>query len=149
MPHRLLTALLLIPLVPSSAAAHEVLHRVEAGGALAVKVYESDGDLVDNAPYEVFSPRDPAKPFQTGRTDRNGYLSFVPDNLGAWRVKVTGDDGHGIDVTFEAGPGARATDTAPGVSLYLRPLIGVAVIAAIFAGLYLLSRRRRPESPRP
>ena len=147
MAPRFLAALLLAALAPASAAAHDILHRVEPGGAVAVKVYETDGDVVNGARYDVYSPRDPGKPFQTGRTDKNGYLSFVPDAQGVWRVKVTGDDGHGIDVRFEAGPGARAAAAGRDASAYMRPALGVVVLCAIFAALYAISRRRRPDSP--
>lgn len=148
MQRRLAFVLVAVTLLPDAASAHEVLHRVEPGGAVAVKVYETDGDVVNNARYDVYSPKDPAQPFQTGRTDRHGYLSFVPDAQGPWRVKVTGDDGHGIDVAIEVGPGARATGAGAGPSVYLRPVLGIAILCAIFAGLYAFSRRRRPDAPR-
>ena len=143
---RFTVTLLLATLIPAAATAHEVLHRVEAGGAMAVKVFESDGDVADNAVYEVYSPKDPARPFQTGHTDRNGYLSFVPDARGKWRVKVTQDDGHGIDIQIDPGS-AAARGTDGGAPWYWRLAGGIVIITVVFAGLYLAAKHRRP-SPR-
>ncbi|BDG01808.1 hypothetical protein [Anaeromyxobacter oryzae] len=130
---------------PALAHAHEILHDVERGRAVAVKVYESDGDLVADAPYQIYSPADPATAWASGRTDRNGWLSFVPDAPGAWRVKVVGEEGHGldarVDVTAAAATAARKSGL-PGTAFILRPLLGVAAIAALFAGLFAVYRRK-------
>jgi nickel transport protein len=143
-----LATLLTTALAPArEARAHEVLHDVDRGRAVAVRTYYADGEALAYAAYEVFSPADPRVPHQKGRTDRAGWLAFVPDAPGAWRVKVVDGSGHGLDATVEvsasgaAGSGARP---APGsVAFVLRPLLGVALIAAIFAALFVASRRRR------
>jgi nickel transport protein len=144
------TAALLAALAPAAAGAHEVLHAIERGRAIAVRAYESDGEAMADDPYEVYSPADPKTPHQKGRTDRNGWLAFVPDAPGKWRVKVIADAGHGLDVEVDAGPAAAAAPTgsaAPSSAAFvLRPLVGLAVLAAVFAGLYVFQRRR--GSPR-
>jgi nickel transport protein len=132
--------------VPAVAGAHEVFHSVERGRAVAVRVWESDGDPIADAPYEVYSPSAPEVAFQGGRTDRSGWLSFVPDVPGRWRVKVVGPDGHGLDVEVDAGAGA-APSTAGGaapssVAFVLRPLVGLAAIGAVFGGLFVFYRRK-------
>jgi nickel transport protein len=141
-----------ILLTPVAAAAHEVLHDVERGRAVAVKAYFADGEALAYAQYEVYSPDDPDIPHQKGRTDRNGYVAFVPDSKGPWRVKVVDNTGHGLDVKVDvaaasvgqtAGAGSRAVSTA---GFVLRPLVGLAVIAAVFAALVAL-RRRKGASP--
>jgi nickel transport protein len=143
-----LLALLTAALAPArEARAHEVLHDVERGRAVAVRTFYADGEVLAYAAYEVFSPADPRVPHQQGRTDRAGWLAFVPDTPGTWRVKVVDGSGHGLDVTLEvaasdaAGSGARPS--MRGAWFVLRPLLGVALIAAIFAALFVLSRRRR------
>ncbi len=133
----------------SPALAHEVLHEVRPGAAVGVRVYESDDEAVAGAAFEVFSPREPGKAFAAGRTDPHGWLAFVPDAPGAWRVKVVEDDGHGIDTRIEVAPGslqaAQVTVRSPGEGL-LRPLLGAAAIGAVFAALLLW--RRRGAAPR-
>ena len=146
----LTAATLLLGLVaPAGARAHEVLHAVERGPAVAVHVYESDGDPVADAAFEVYAPAQPAKPYQTGRTDPRGYLAFVPDAPGAWRVRVIDPSGHGLDTTVRvegaggAFPGAVPQPPAPGIAFVLRPLVGVALLAILFAALFLAQRRKR------
>jgi nickel transport protein len=130
---------------PDLAGAHEVEHDVERGRAVAVRVH-SDGDPLAYAEYEVYSPSDSSIPHQKGRTDRNGWLAFVPDAAGAWRVKVVDATGHGLDVAVDAlAPAERGQPGSGQVSpgaFVLRPLLGIAAVAAVFAALYLLYRRK-------
>jgi nickel transport protein len=147
-----LAALLLV--APSPVAhAHEVLHTIERGKAMAVKVFFVDGEVLAYTEYQVFSPADPRIPYQKGRTDRSGYLAFVPDAPGAWRVKVTDATGHGLDLVVDvpppgsdssrpARPAGQGTDVASW-AFAVRPILGVGLIAALFAVLVLLYRRKR------
>lgn len=136
-------------LLPLAAAPHEVLHEVERGRAVSVRAYESDGEVLADRAYEVFSPADPAVARQKGHTDRNGYLAFVPDAPGRWRVRVIDPTGHGLDVGVDIGAGdltARppAGPAAAGAAAFvLRPLMGIAGIIAVFAALFAFYRRRR------
>lgn len=61
-------------------------------------VYESDRPM-DNAQVNIYSPADPANPWQTGTTDDQGYFSFSPDQPGNWDVKVR-QAGHGNLITI-------------------------------------------------
>ena len=129
------------------AAAHEVLHTVERGRAVALRAYFADGEPLAYCEYQVFSPADPRIPHQKGRTDRNGWLAFVPDAAGKWRVRVVEGSGHGLDLEIDADPSAGAASTSggalPAIAFVLRPLAGVAAIAALFGLLFLLHRRNR------
>jgi nickel transport protein len=130
------------------APAHEVLHSVERGRALALRAWHADGEPMAYCQYEVFSPADPKVPHQKGRTDRSGWVAFVPDVPGAWRVKVVDTSGHGLETTVEAletnGGGLPAPGgTASTVAFVLRPLAGLAAIGAVFAVLFAVYRRRR------
>jgi nickel transport protein len=134
----------------STVAAHEVLHEVTRGRAVAVHAWFPDGESLAYVQAEVFSPADASIPYWKGRTDRNGWLAFVPDVPGPWRVRIVDSTGHGLDTRVEvASPGASggAAEAAPsgGAALasVLRPVVGVALIAAIFGLLYLRARRRR------
>lgn len=134
-----------ICLAPGLAHAHEVLHVVERGKAIAVKTYFVDGEVLAYTEYQVFSPADPKIPHQKGRTDRAGYLAFVPDTPGKWRVKVTDATGHGLDLEVDASDSPQAESGASPVASWAfvaRPLVGVAAVAAIFAVLVALYRRK-------
>jgi nickel transport protein len=143
MPKLVLVAALL---APAAAGAHEVLHEVERSRAVAVKAYYADGEVLAYTQYEIYSPADARIPYQKGRTDRSGWLSFVPDAPGKWRVKVVDDTGHGLDVEVDAAaaPSPQAGNAAPGSQLafVLRPLVGLAVVAAAFWLLRTVHRRK-------
>jgi nickel transport protein len=147
--------------VSAVARAHEVLHEVRPGGAVALRAYESDGEPLANVPYEVWSPADGKGPWQEGRTDRAGWLSFVPEVPGSWRVKVVEAGGHGLEVVVDTaalappapaptpatGPATspappQASAAGPGAAFVLRPLLGVLLVGALFGGLVLLYRRK-------
>lgn len=137
-----LAALAVAPL----ASAHEVLHTVERDRAVALRAYFADGEVLAYAAYEVYAPADPKIPHQKGRTDRNGWLAFVPDAPGKWHVKVADNTGHGLDVEIDAAPPAEARGAAPSAgpataAFVLRPLLGLAVIGVLFAALWAFHRR--------
>jgi nickel transport protein len=129
------------------AAAHEVLHAVERGRAVALRAYFPDGEPLAYGEVEVFSPADARIPHQKGRTDRNGWVAFVPDVAGKWRVRVADATGHGLDVEIDAGPASGGASGGGGAlataAFVLRPLVGVACIAAIFGFLFIRHRRKR------
>jgi nickel transport protein len=135
-------------LAPAAASGHEVLHEIDRNRAVAVKAYFGNGEVLAYAQYEVYSPADAKIPHQKGRTDRSGWVSFVPDVAGKWRVKVVDDTGHGLDLEVDAAPASTAI-TAPSTAapdsttaFVLRPLVGVAVIAALFGVLFAIYRRK-------
>jgi nickel transport protein len=135
-------------LAPGAPRAHEVLHEVERNRAVALRAYFSDGDVLAHAQYQVYSPGDPGNPFQEGRTDRDGWLAFVPATPGAWRVKVVDETGHGLHFVVEAPPASAAGVASRGAApasaapFVLRPVIGLAAIAAVFGVLVAVYRRR-------
>jgi len=137
---------LLTAVLPAGVRAHEVLHEVERGRAVAVRVYESDGEPLADAEFEVFSPAEPGAPHLRGSTDRGGWLAFVPDAPGRWRVKVVDASGHGLDTAIEVAasgvPASGAGSNAGGAAFVLRPVLGVGLIAAVFAVLVVLARRK-------
>ncbi len=130
------------------AAAHEVLHAVERGRAIALHAYFPDGQALAYCEYQVFSPADARLPYQKGRTDRNGWLAFVPDIAGKWRVKIVDATGHGLDTDIDADPAASVAgaSTSGGAlttaAFVLRPLVGIAGIAGVFGLLFVVYRRK-------
>jgi nickel transport protein len=136
-------------LLAAPAVAHEVLHSIERGRAVAVKAYFADGGGLAYAEYQVFSPADPKIPYQKGRMDRAGYLAFVPDRPGDWHVRVVEAGGHGLELDVPVAPPGSHAVTAPSAppglaswAFALRPIVGVALIGGLFATLVLVYRRK-------
>jgi nickel transport protein len=137
-------------LLPTVALPHEVVHDVERGRAIAVRARFEDGASLAGVESEVFSPGDAATPYWKGRTDRNGWLAFVPDRPGTWRVRFVTSTGHGLDTNVDVaapGVGGEAGGAAPsGIASFaflLRPVVGVALVAAIFFLVHARGRRNR------
>ena len=153
----LVTALAAL-LAPAGAAAHEVTHEVVYGRAVAVRARYAGHAPLANAEYQVFRPGDPRVPWQKGRTDREGWLSFVPNQAGTWRVQVADRSGHGLILSVPAEPPAAAPAASPpaaesaaesaegGVPWLVRLAGAVAAVGAVFAALAVFHRRRRPTS---
>lgn len=133
-------------LAAGPALAHETLYEVSRGNAVSVKAYFADGEVLAYTAYEVYSPADPKIPYQKGRTDRSGWLAFVPDAPGKWRVRIIDQTGHGLDVELDAAAAAAPSEpqaAAPSrLAFVLRPLLGLAVIGAIFAALFFAYRKK-------
>jgi nickel transport protein len=147
-------------LMAAPALAHETLHEVRHGKAVAVRAYESDGDPLAGTAFEVYAPGEPRSPWITGRTDRDGWLAFVPSAPGRWRVRVIEVTGHGLDIEVEATPPATAPPStsaasppsdrpgaASGAAVALRPLLGLGVIGLVFAALFLAWRKKDRSLP--
>lgn len=139
----------LAALASQQAAAHEVLHEVQRGKAIAVKAWFADGEVLAYTGYELYSPADLKIPHQKGRTDRNGWVAFVPDAPGTWRVKLIDASGHGLDLGVEAeAPGAApASPAAPSgavssAAFVLRPLVGLGAIGLVFGALFVAWRKK-------
>ena len=137
--------------VPPRLGAHELMHEVTRGTAVVIELSEPDGTLFSHEPYEIHRAGE-EMPFQTGRTDAQGRIVFVPDRHATWRVRTFSEDGHGADFTLEAGPGetagaggAGAATTAPGRSRLARGpkiLVGLSLLFGLFGVISLFARRR-------
>lgn len=144
-PRTVAPLLLLFLALP--AIAHEISSEVVRDRAVAVRARGHHGGLA-GADAEVFSPADPGTPFWKGRTDRHGWVAFVPDAPGRWRVRVVDATGHGIVTEVDVPAPGAATAPPPGdpgpsaPAALARPLAGVAIVAAIFGFLYVRGRNR-------
>ena len=142
----IITLALLLTGVPL-AMAHSINYQVEQKG-MAVRAYYSEKDTAAYSQYELFGPGD-KQPHQTGRTDKNGYIGFVPDRPGIWKLQVWGESTHGFHgVTTEI-----KVDKALGLEGFSKPLVatytkfitGISLVFGLF-GVYSLwlSRKRDP-----
>jgi nickel transport protein len=155
----LATAALLALSLPASTRAHEVEFEIDRRGAeVAVRAQHEGGAPLSDASYEVVPPAAASRPGEAGRTDRHGWLVFVPDAPGTWSVRIADATGHGGVVKVEVPAVAAATPSgaplaatpprptdapAPGKpGALLRTGAGVAGLAAIFAALFAVQRRR-------
>lgn len=135
---------LLLALLASAAAAHEVSHEIVYGRAVAVRARFAGAEPLAYAEYQVFSPSDPKIPWQKGRTDRDGWLAFVPSEPGEWRVQVADDTGHGMTLSFAPLSLPARPDTTEGtISWLVRLGAAVAVVGLVFGALVAVQRSKK------
>lgn len=130
MPKHIFFTLLSLLCLTSLAWAHGINYRVDEKG-VSVRFFFTQADPASYSAYEIFGP-DETLPHKTGRTDRNGFVSFLPDKAGTWTVSVAGESYHGLHpktVTIEIGEGLF-------VDSYKKPL--VAEYLSIFMGLTMI-----------
>ena len=122
---------------------HEIMHEVARGEAVIVTLHYPEGTPFSYESFEIFRP-DEELPFHVGRTDASGRISFLPDRDGTWRIRAFSEDGHGVDITVEAGP--AGTQTVAGRSSnerYMRAVAGLAIVFGLFGVVSLFIRRRK------
>jgi nickel transport protein len=133
--------LLFLPLLE----AHTVNYEVQQKG-IAVRIFYRADDPASYSEYEITGPGDNL-PHQTGRTDKNGFVAFVPDRQGIWKVKVLGESAHGFHgVTTEIKVDQDLhleSFRKPLAAAYTKLVTGISLIIGLF-GLYalILSRKR-------
>jgi nickel transport protein len=149
--NRIVRPLLFVPILLVSsgpaAYAHSIHYDVQQKG-MAVRVYYSEKDPAAYSQYELYGPGD-KEPHQTGRSDNNGYIGFVPDRPGTWKLRVWGESSHGFHgVTTEI-----KVDQALSLESFSKPLIatytklvtGISIAFGLF-GLYALWASRGAAS---
>jgi nickel transport protein len=127
------------------AHAHTVNYHVENRG-VSVRVFYSEDDPAGYSSFEIFGPGDKI-PHQKGRTDRNGFVSFLPDRPGRWLIKVFGESEHGmhggriaVDVDKNL---FMASYNKPLVARYTKAFVGISLILSFFGGWALWTARRK------
>jgi nickel transport protein len=151
LPRRFTAALLLLLLVQGFAVpveAHEMRHRLSHGEAVTVQFLLPGDNHPLFEPYEVFAP-DMESPFQTGRTNARGEVTFRPGQAGEWRVRIATGDGHGAvvrinldeagEVSWQEGRAASQLERILAALGYLFGLFGLLAIWRVRAA----GRRRR------
>jgi nickel transport protein len=138
----ILLAPALILCLTSPAACHEIRYDVEEGRAVLITITEDDGQPLADASYEI-SPEGGGDPVQTGRTDHEGRIVFMPEESGRWRVKVYSEHGHGTGFSFETGEGgALRSSGRPLFDRYSRVIVGVSLIFGVFGAANLFRRKK-------
>ncbi len=138
--------LLLLPnfLFLAGAEAHSVHYQVENKG-ISVRVFYSPEEPASYSAYEIFGPND-AIPHKKGRTDKNGFVSFLPDRAGKWIIKVSGESDHGhhgvqVEVIVNESLFTESFKK-PLMARYNMFIAGAGFIFGIFGILALLRKRR-------
>jgi nickel transport protein len=109
----ILTALLLaLGSSASTALAHGVTVTYETHSALVVTLRAAfeTGEPMAGGQVTIYTPDDPATPWQSGVCDEQGRYTFVPDPTipGTWEVQVR-QAGHGDIIYIEVAPPEEGT----------------------------------------
>jgi nickel transport protein len=143
--------LLLAVFSAPAAQAHSIHYDVQQK-AIAVHIYYSEKDPAAYSRYELYGPGD-KEPHQTGRTDKNGFLGFVPDRPGTWKLQVWGESSHGFhglttDIQVDQALNFESF-SKPLVATYTKQVTGISVAFGVF-GVYALwvSRGRGSRAAR-
>ncbi len=126
---------------------HSIHYDVQQKG-MSVRIFYAKDDPASYSEYELFGPGD-KEPHQIGRTDKNGFLSFLPDRPGVWKVKVWGESSHGyhgtaIDVQVDSSF-QMVSFSKPLIATHTKLLVGASLIFGLF-GIYALWKSRKRES---
>lgn len=130
----------------SPAIDHSVNYQVENKG-ISTRIFYDPDDPASYSAYEIFGPGDKI-PHQKGRTDRSGFVSFLPDKKGKWIIKVYGESDHGfhgtqieVDVNENL---SMESFNKPLVAKYTKAFVGISFILALF-GLWALTKSWKKE----
>ena len=130
-----------------NAQAHRMNHTVSHDQAVVVSLSYPYGHPPAYETYRVYAP-DEELVFKNGRTDAQGRLSFSPDRAGAWRVVVSTDDGHGVDLEIEVSEEMVIAEiSGPGHSHFGMIVAGVGYLFGLAGALVLWRQRSRQSRP--
>lgn len=150
---RLFVATLVAMLIAAGAApafGHGVEGRIAPGRGYQVTAVYDDGEPVSYAAVEIKAAGEKIA-FQTGRTDRNGIMLFLPDRPGVWEAVVSDGMGHrlALEVDVPETGGQAASQAAPepppppAARSRVPSLIGgLGIIFGLFGFLYGWKARR-------
>jgi nickel transport protein len=125
----------------SPAMAHSIHYQVENKG-ISARIFYSPEEPAGYSAYEIFGPGDKI-PHQKGRTDKNGFVSFLPDRKGKWVINVYGESEHGmhgaqikVDVNENL---FMESFKKPLVARHTKAFVGISLLLALF-GVWALTR---------
>jgi nickel transport protein len=143
MPMRFLIIMFLLVTV-SGAEAHSVEYQVENRG-ISARFFFLPNDPANYSAYEILAPGDDV-PYQKGRTDKNGVVSFLPDRPGKWRIKVMAESehgGHAASVEIDVKEGLLMESfSKPLVAAHTKLFVGGGLLLSAF-GMWALWTARR------
>jgi len=122
-----------VMMLPAAGLCHGVDGAIAAAQGYLVTVVYDDGDPMSYAAVEIKGP-DAGPAFQTGRTDRNGRIMFLPDRTGSWQVVVKDGVGHMVSLDLDVAD----IDEAAALSASSSRQSGGRGVGGIVAGLSFL-----------
>lgn len=128
----------------SPAQSHMIHYQVENKGVSA-RIFYPPEDPAAYAQYEIHGPGDKI-PHQKGRTDKNGFVSFLPDRAGKWIVAIWDESDHGIhrkELEIQANENMfMESFKKPLFATYAMALAGIGLMGWIF-GLWTWFRMKK------
>jgi nickel transport protein len=128
---------------------HSINYQVQEKG-VAVRAFYSEKDPSSYSQYEIWGPGDKEEiPHQTGRTDKNGFLSFVPDRTGTWKIRLWGESSHGyhgftLEVQVDKDLNLEGF-SKPLLATHTKIITGLSLIFGLFGVYALLKSRKRQD----
>jgi nickel transport protein len=123
----------------SPAMAHSIHYQVENKG-ISARIFYSPDDPASYSEYEIFAPGDTI-PHKKGRTDKNGFVSFLPDRKGIWIIKARGESYHGlhaVQIEISVGEGLfMESFKKPLIATYTKAFVGIGLIGWVFGAIAL------------
>ena len=146
---RLFAVILFLLVTVTGAEAHSVEYQIENRG-LSARFFFLPNDPASYSSYEIFGPGDEI-PYQKGRTDKNGVVSFLPDRPGKWTIKLIAESEHGghaasVDINVKEGLLIESF-SKPLVAAHTKFFVGAGVLLSVF-GIWALWTARRAQSKR-
>jgi nickel transport protein len=143
-----LLAVLLLLAWPATGHGHAMLHELVEGDTVLLRFSFPGGEQPWFEPYEVFAPGADT-PFQSGRVNARGEVSFRPDMAGEWHVRVVTEDGHGtvvrLDIDAAGVVVAERNGHAHAHEYWFRVFAALGYLLGAF-GLLVLWRARRARA---
>jgi nickel transport protein len=126
----------------SPAMAHSIHYHVENKG-ISARIFYSPDDPASYSEYEIFGPGDTI-PHKKGRTDKNGFVSFLPDRKGIWIIKAQGESYHGlhaVQIEISVGEGLfMESFKKPLIATHTKAIVGIGLIGWVFGAIALYRR---------
>lgn len=128
--------------LPTAVQAHGLQYSVGGGQAVVIRLASEDNAPFSFENYELYRVGE-KQPFQSGRSDGQGRITFLPDRAGEWRVKAFSEEGHGLDFTLTTDAASQVLMTEkPAYERYGRIVVGVPAILGLFGFLALYVRKK-------
>lgn len=128
------------PLVQS----HGVEMSIDQAEASIITLRYHNNQPFANVAYELFVAKSKSA-YQSGRTDAQGRVVFVPGSIRQWRIRVFSEDGHGTDTHLEVDADSISRFSGgETVSATAYLVLGVGILLSGFGFLLLTVKRGKP-----
>ncbi len=135
--------LLMILLYPPLLLSHGTGFEINRQEATVLRLHHDDDTPIADANYEL-SMEGADLPYQTGHTDADGRVVFIPGDARQWHLRVFSEDGHGVDKHFELHAGATGYSRDPdSISSLSKAILGLGILLSGFGLMMLFLKRAK------